>query len=69
MEASNNLDLIELFFKGKESGKFEAVTFLDFYKYYFNSLQSYFYEVISNEFVDCKINKADENNINYFYKY
>ena len=69
MEASNNLDLIELFFKGKESGKFEAVTFLDFYKYYFNNLQSYFYEVISNEFVDCKIDKADENNMNYFYKY
>lgn len=45
------------------------MTFLDFYKYYNNKLQSYFYEVINNEFVDCIINKKEEKVIKYLYKY
>ena len=69
LESLNNLNIIELFFKGKENDKFEAVTFLDFYKYYFNNLQSYFYDVISNEFVDCYINKSDKENIKCLYRY
>ena len=71
LESLNNLDMIELFFKGKENDKFEAVTFLDFYKYYYNNLQSYFYEIISNEFVDCINNKKiDNKDIKcFFYKY
>lgn len=64
----DNLNFIDLFFKGKED-KSEAVTFLDFYKYYNNKLQSYFYEVINNDFVDCVINKKEEKIINYLYKY
>ena len=64
----DNLNFIDLFFKGKED-KSEAVTFLDFYKYYNNKLQSYFYEVINNEFVDCIINKKEEKVIKYLYKY
>jgi len=64
----DNLNFIDLFFKGKED-KSEAVTFLDFYKYYYNKLQSYFYEVINNDFVDCIINKKDEKVNKYLYKY
>ena len=69
LELLNNLDVIEQFYKGKENDKFEAVTFLDFYKYYFNNLQSYFYDIISNEFVDCIVNKNDEQNIKCLYRY
>ena len=68
-EVLNNLDIIEFFYKGKENDKSEAVTFLDFYKYYVNyDLQQYFYDIINNEFVDC-INKNDKQNIKYLYKY
>ena len=69
LEATNSLDIIELFYKGKENDKFEALTFLEFYKYYFNNLQTYFYDIISNEFVDCYINRNDDKNIIYLYKY
>lgn len=70
VESLNNLDTIDLFYKTKDSGdKFEAVTFLDFYKYYFNNLQSYFYDIISNEYVDCFVNKNDKFNIKCLYRY
>ena len=70
LDALNNLDMIELFFKGKESDKFEAVTFLEFYKYYYNNLQSYIYDIISNEYVDCIANnKNDNKDMKCFYKY
>ena len=69
IESINNIDTIELFYKGKDNDKFEAVTFLDFYKYYFSNLQSYFYDSISNDFVDCTINKNDPSNIKILYKY
>ena len=70
LDALNNLDMIELFFKGKESDKFEAVTFLEFYKYYYNNLQSYIYDIISNEYVDCITNnKSDNKDMKCFYKY
>ena len=69
LEVTNNLDIIESFYKGKDNDKFEALTFLEFYKYYFNNLQSYFYDIISNEFVDCYINKNYKNNIKCLYKY
>ena len=67
MENLNNIGVIEHFFKGKENDKFEAVTFLEFYKYFYNNLQSYFYDVISNEYVECTMN--DTNNIKCLYRY
>ena len=66
-EQLNNLDIFDLLYKPKETDKFEPLTFLEFYKYYFTNLQSYFNDIISNSFVDCKKGKSDEQN--YLYKY
>ena len=66
-EQLNNLDIFDLLYKPKETDKFEPLTFLEFYKYYFTNLQSYFNDIISNNFVDCKKGKSDE--ANYLYKY
>ena len=63
----DNLDIFDLINKPKESDKFEPVTFLEFYKYYFDNLQSYFNDIISNEFVSCK--KDNSGKTNFWYKY
>ena len=64
----DNLDIFDLINKPKESDKFEPVTFLEFYKYYFDNLQSYFNDIISNEFVSCKKDKSGKTNFWYKYK-
>ena len=64
----DNLDIFDLINKPKESDKFEPVTFLEFYKYYFDNLQSYFNDIISNEFVSCKKDKSEKTNFWYKYK-
>ena len=66
-ELFNNLDVFDLIYKPKELDKFEPLTFLEFYKYYFTNLQSYFHDIVSNNFVDCKKDKSE--NQNYLYKY
>ena len=66
-ELLNNLDIFDLIYKPKESDKFEALTFLEFYKYYLINLQSYFKDIISNDFVYCKKDKSE--NPNFLYKY
>ena len=66
-ELLNNLDVFDIIIKPKESDKFEPLTFLEFYKYYFNNLQPYFNDIISNNFVNCKKDKKE--NPNYYYKY
>ena len=42
----NNLDIFDLLYKPKETDKFEPLTFLEFYKYYFTNLQSYFNDIL-----------------------
>ena len=64
----NNLDIFDLVYKPKEIDKFEPLTFLEFYKYYSDNLQTYFNDIISNDFVTCKKNKNDKNNFWYKYK-
>ena len=66
-ELFNNLDMFDLMIKPKESDKFEPITFLEFYKYYFTNLQPYFNDIVSNSFVNCKKDKNE--NPNYYYKY
>ena len=66
-EELNNLDIFDLIYKPKELDKFEPVTFLEFYKYYYNNLQNYFNDIISEDFVDCKKDKSEKEN--YLYKY
>ena len=66
-EQLNNLDIFDLIYKPKESDKFEPLTFLEFYKYYFENLQTYFNDIISNDFVSCKKDKSDK--VNFWYKY
>ena len=68
IEQLNNLDIFDLLYKPKEADKFEPLTFLDFYKYYFTNLQSYFNDIISNNFVDCKKDKSEQQNCLYKYK-
>ena len=63
----NNLEIFDLINKPKESDKFEPLTFLEFYKYYFDNLQTYFNDIISNDFVSCKKDKSDK--VNFWYKY
>ena len=59
-ERLNDLDIFDLLYKPKETDKFEPLTFLEFYKYYFTNLKSYFNDIISNSFVDCKKGKSFE---------
>ena len=66
-ELLNNLEIFDLINKPKESDKFEPLTFLEFYKYYFDNLQTYFNDIISNDFVSCKKDKSDK--VNFWYKY
>lgn len=56
----------------KKEDKYKTtITFLEFYKYYFNSpkMASYFYSIINEEFVKGTINKKNKINIKYLYKY
>ena len=67
-EPLNNLDIFDLIYKPKESDKFEPVTFLEFYKYYFTNLQTYFNDIISDNYVNCKKDKSEKPNYLYNYK-
>ena len=67
-ELLNNLDIFDLIYKPKENDKFEPLTFLEFYKYYFDNLQTYFNDIISNDFVTCKKDKSEKDNFCYKYK-
>ncbi len=61
-EKIESLDFYDSIYKPKENDKFEAVTFLNFYKYYLAHFQSYFYDIINNEYIECKNNR-------FYYKY
>ena len=66
MEKINDINFLTIFYKEKDVT--EPITFLEFYKYYFNNLQTYFYEVINDKFVNCKQIK-NENSTNFLYHY
>jgi len=55
----------------KEDKYKTIVTFLEFYKHYFNSptMANYFYNISDSDFVSGEINKNNRLNIKYIYKY
>ena len=61
------LDIIDEIYINKNKEK--NITFLDFYKYYKNHLVVKVYNLVSNKYVEAKINKVNRQNIKYFYEY
>jgi hypothetical protein len=55
--------------KGNEKIKEKNITFLNFYKFYNDNLKKIIYNFVDNKYVDVKIDKTDENNLKYYYKY
>ena len=60
-------DIIDEIYEKKDKEK--NITFLDFYKYYKNNLVTKIYDLVSNKYVEAKINKVNRQNIKYFYEY
>ena len=52
-----------------QNEKEKNITFLDFYKYYQKNLVLSIYNLVSNKYVDTKINKQNKNNPKYYYEY
>ena len=68
----NYLEIIDNIYYNKEKDnkvKEKDFSFLFFYKYYKQNLDSSIYNLINNKFVDSKIYKKNEDNIKYCYKY
>ena len=61
------LDIIDEIYINKEKEK--NITFLQFYKYYKEKLVLPIYNLVSNEYVEAKINKTNKANIKYYYEY
>ena len=61
------LDIIDIIYSKKEQEK--NISFLDFYKYYKKKLEVSIYNLVSNKYVDAKINKNNRQNIKYYYEY
>ena len=61
------LDIIDIIYSKKVHEK--NISFLDFYKYYKKKLEVSIYNLVSNKYVDAKINKNNRQNIKYYYEY
>ena len=54
----------------KEDNEYKTtITFLEFYKYYFTKVASYFYYNANSEYVSGRVDKNNRLNIKYTYKY
>ena len=66
----NFFDIIDNIYIDKDKeAKEKNITFLNFYKYYKNFISFQIYNLINNKYIDAKIDKTDENNFKYYYKY
>jgi len=66
-EIAINQDNIK--FKKEDNEYKTTITFLEFYKYYFTKVASYFYYNANSEYVSGRVNKNNRLNIKYTYKY
>ena len=68
---SNYFDIIDEVYIEREGEKYREkdITFLNFYKYYKDHLTLKIFNLISNKYVDTKVNKMNRQNIKYFYEY
>ena len=68
---NNYFSIIDEVYIANEGEKYREkdVTFLNFYKFYKDDLSLKIFNLISNKYVDAKVNKANRQNIKYFYEY
>lgn len=64
---NNFFEIIDEVYLNKNKEKY--VSFLEFYKYYKNNLESYFYNIASNKYIEGKTDRKIKQNIKYFYNY
>ncbi len=66
----DEMSIIQDNIQQKEDNEYKTtITFLEFYKYYFTKLASYFYYSANSEYVIGRVNKNNKLNIKYTYKY
>ena len=66
----DEISIIQDNIQQKEDNEYKTtITFLEFYKYYFTKLASYFYYSANSEYVIGRVNKNNKLNIKYTYKY
>ena len=65
--SDNFYELIDEIYGKSDNTK--EISFLNFYKYYKEHMTKDIYDVVSNKYVNAKLNKAVKTNIKYYYEY